>query len=168
VKEIAVFAINKAMEKYDFQLIHLEFVENHFHILIKTTATGESISRIMQYIKARIAERYNRKTGRIGAFWNDRFKSKIVEDAPDPKTYLLHLLWYIGYNPVRKGTIRDPRESVYGTIRSYLDPGFIPKVKITLHEFFIDLGNTFEERVSRFIEYEDRYRTYLQLRYFLN
>jgi len=53
VKDMAIEAINEAMEVYDFELIQLEFVENHFHIVIRTTKDGPTISRIMQYIKAR-------------------------------------------------------------------------------------------------------------------
>jgi putative transposase len=158
VKEIAITVINKAFEIYDFQLIQVEFVENHFHIIIKTTEKGETISRIMQYIKARITETYNRTTNRTGTFWNERFKSKIVEETESPQSYFLHLMWYIAYNPVRKGIISDPRDSLFGTIRSYLDNNFRAKVPITLHNFFIDLGNTFSEQVKEFLKYEQIFK----------
>jgi REP element-mobilizing transposase RayT len=154
IKNVAVTVINAAHEKYDFKLVQIEFVENHLHILIKTTKTGETISRIMQYIKARIAEHFNRAYSRIGPFWNERFKSKIIEEADDPQSYFLYLMWYIAYNPVRKRVIGDPRESKYGTIRSYLEADFIPKVTITFHEYFINLGDNFTQRVNAFLKYE--------------
>jgi putative transposase len=158
IKNVAVNVVNAALEKYDFKLIQIEFVENHLHIVIKTTKKGQTISRIMQYIKARIAEYFNRAYSRIGPFWNERFKSKIIEESDDPQSYFLHLMWYIAYNPVRKGIICDPRESRYGTIRSYLEEDFVPKVAITLHEYFINLGDTFAQRVNVFLEYENKYR----------
>ena len=71
VKEMAIDAINQALDIYDFELIQLEFVENHFHIVIRTTKEGPTISRIMQYIKARITEKYNRAHGRTGTLWNE-------------------------------------------------------------------------------------------------
>ncbi len=158
VKDMAIDVITKALDKYDFELIQVEFVENHFHFIIKTTESGETISRIMQYIKARIAERYNRLTGRTGAFWNERFKCTIIEESDDPENYFFWLLWYIAYNPVRKRVLRDPRESEYGTLKVFLEKDYTPKVTITIHKYFLNLGKNFEERVKRFLAYEDLYR----------
>jgi putative transposase len=157
VKQITVSVINTALEKYTFKLIQLEFVENHFHMVIRTTEFGETISRIMQYIKARITERYNRACNRTGTFWNERFKSKIIELSDDPCGYFFYLMWYIAYNPVRKGRFNDPRESEFGTIRAYLEENYVPKVRITLHDYFLNLGNTFSECVKKFLVYEKIY-----------
>ncbi len=163
VKKIAVESIEMAQEKYDFQLIQNEFVENHFHFIIRTTSCGESISRIMQYIKARIAEKYNRMAGRTGPFWNERFKCKIVEMMPEPEKYFFRLMWYIAYNPVRKGVVDDPRDSCYGTIGVYLGLGCRSGVKITLHEYYLSLGNCEDERIRRFLQYEEQYKLSLDL-----
>lgn len=158
VKDMAVESIARALEKYKFELIQIEFVDNHFHFIIRTVEGGETISRIMQYIKARIAERFNRAHGRIGPFWNERFKSTIVEESLDPQNYFIHLAWHIAYNPVRKGLLQDPRKSTHGTVRSYLEEDFIPKIKITPHRYFLNLGKNFRERARQFAEYERSYR----------
>ncbi len=153
-----VEAIQMSQEKYTFELIAAEPVGNHIHIIIRTLENRETISVIMQYIKARMAEKYNRATGNTGAFWNERFGCKIVEEADNPEGYLLWLLWYIGYNSVRKGLVRDPRDSHIGFINCYLNKNFEAAVKITLHQYFLELGSTFEECVERFLFYEDAYR----------
>ena len=113
-------AIRKCQEKYEFELIAAEPVGNHIHILIRTLLDEEDISRIMQYIKARIAEMYNRATKNTGAFWNERFGSEVIEESDNPQQYLLWLLWYIGYNPVLKGLSKNPRENWIGFINNYL------------------------------------------------
>lgn len=87
VKEIAINVLHQAMKKYLFHLVTIEFVENHFHIIIKTINGGETISRIMQYIKARITEKYNKLMNRTGTFWNERFKSKQNNNS-QPFTFL--------------------------------------------------------------------------------
>jgi REP element-mobilizing transposase RayT len=156
-RNIAISVIKKTLEKYSFELIFLEFVENHFHLIIRTVDDGETVSRIMQYIKSRIAERYNFKVGRTGPFWNERFKSDIIEEYENPQKALLYLIWKISYNLVRKGVIRNPRESEYGTIRVYLEKNYIPKVKITLHKLFLTLGQSFEECVKAFLPFEQLY-----------
>ncbi len=150
-------AVTMCQEKYNFDLVAAEIVSNHIHLVIKTAEDEETISRIMQYIKARIGEKYNRSRGESGPFWNERFGSTIIEESDDPEQYLLWLLWYIGYNPVRKGQSLDPRKNDIGFINCYLENGYKPPVEIRLHEYFHRLGNTFDECVSRFLEYEEFY-----------
>src|SRR4030043_626208 len=157
-KEYFIESIRECQEKYDFELIAAEIVANHIHLIIKTNVDKHPISRIMQYIKARIAEKYNRATGETGAFWNERFGSSVIEEAKNPQQYLLWLFCVIGYNPVKKGLSRDPRTNDIGFINCYLDRNHIAPVKITLHDFFHELGKTFEECVKGFLFYEEAYR----------
>ena len=156
-KKYFIESIKECLEKYDFKLIAAEIVANHIHLIIITAMGQQTISRIMQYIKARIAEKYNRATGETGAFWNERFISTVIEEAENPEEYLLWLLWYIGYNPVRKGLSRNPRTNDIGFINCYLDRNHVIPIRITLHDFFCKLGNTFEECVERFLFYEEAY-----------
>jgi len=157
VRKYLIAAILMCQEKYNFELIAAEPVGNHIHLIIKTIENSETISSIMQYIKARIAEKYNRAVGETGAFWNERFGSTIIEKSDNPEQYLLWLLWYIGYNPVRKKLSADPRDNYVGFINCYLVKNFESKVKITLHQYFLNLGNTFEDCVKNFLCYEDAY-----------
>ena len=156
-KKYFIESVKECQEKYDFELIAAEIVANHIHLVIKTNMDKQTISRIMQYIKARIAEKYNRAMGQTGSFWNERFGSSIIEEADNPQDYLLWLLWYIGYNPVRKGLSRDPRKNDIGFINCYLDRNHMAPIKITLHEFFYKLGSTFEECAKKFLLYEEAY-----------
>jgi len=156
-------SVQICQEKYHFEVIAAEIVANHIHPVIKTLENRETISLIMQFIKARMAEKYNRATGETGPFWNERFGSTIIEESDNPESYLLWLLWYIGYNPVRKGLSRDPRENEIGFINCYLNENFVLTLRFTLHEFFIGLGETFSERADEFLYYEDAYRKRLAL-----
>ena len=133
-------------------------MDNHFHFFIKTLKDGEDISRIMQFIKSQFARRYNRMVNRSGPFWNERFGDTIVELTPDPPTTFFNILLYIGYNPVRSHYVADPRDYPYSSFKCYLDETYPSPVKITLHEYFLKLGDTFKERVKKFLVYEDRYR----------
>ncbi len=150
-------AVRMCQEKYDFDLIAAETVSNHIHLVIKTVEDKETISRIMQYIKARIAEKYNRGRGETGPFWNERFGSTIIEESENSEQYLLWLLWYIGYNPVRKGLSANPRKNEIGFINSYLVRNYDVPLKITLHEYFYKLAETFDDCVKKFLEYEEAY-----------
>ena len=150
-------AIRMCQEKYVFELTAAELVSNHIHLIIKTVEDEETISRIMQYIKARMAEMYNRATGETGPFWNERFGSAIIEESDNAEQYLLWLLWYIGYNPVRKGLSRNPRNTDIGFINFYLMNDTHVNLKFTKHQYFLDLGKTDAERINKFLIYEDIY-----------
>ncbi|PKL17159.1 MAG: hypothetical protein CVV49_12560 [Spirochaetae bacterium HGW-Spirochaetae-5] len=145
-------------EKYEFELVAAEIVANHIHLVIRTKEDKETISLIMQYIKSRIAEKYNRAMQTSGSFWNERFESRIIEESENPEEYLLWLLWYIGFNPVRKGLSRDPRNNDIGFINCYLDENYEATVKITLHKYFLKLGSDFATCVQKFLFFEDAYR----------
>lgn len=162
-KKYMVEAINMCHARYEFELIAAEPVGNHIHLIIRTLEGMESISLIMQYIKARIAEKYNRSRGETGPFWNERYGCTIIEHSDNPENYLLWLLWYIGFNPVRKNLSTDPRKNFLGFINCYLDKHFRCQVKITLHKYFIALGETFDECVEKFLAYEDAYRKRLAM-----
>lgn len=158
VKKMAMHVLRQAQKIYTFNFIGFKLMDNHVHFLIQTVQGGESISRIMQYIKARIGENYNRTMGRTGPFWNERFTDVIVEEQENPQKYLLWAIWYLAYNAVRAGICRDPRHYRYSSIMHYLEEGYSSEIKITLHRYFLELGETFAERVKKFLYYEEAYR----------
>jgi putative transposase len=158
MKDLMISVLNLAIQTYQFDLVNYTIMNNHFHFYIKTRKEGESISRIMQFIKSQYARRYNRMMHRTGPFWNERFKDTIVEFTREPEFYFFYILIYIAYNPVRSHAVTDPRDYPYSGINCYLDEHYVSPVPITLHEYFLKLGTTFVERVKKLLEYEDLYR----------
>jgi len=157
-KEGFIEVLRKAKEKYEFELISYCIMDNHIHLIIHTVEGGAPISRIMQYIKSRFARWYNKMMNRIGPFWNERYWDTIVQHAKDAVNYLLWLLWYLGFNPVRAGKCANPRTYKYSSINAYLEENAHKEVAITQHEYFLKLGATFKERVKKFLVYEELYR----------
>ena len=157
-KACFVEILNRAKEKYHFKLIAYCIMDNHIHLVIHTTPKGAPISRIVQYIKARFAEMYNKVTGRTGPFWNERYKDSIIQFAKDAFHYLLWLLWYVAFNPVRKRMSESPVKYRYSSIHAYLDEEADVGVEIDYHDYFLQLGETFTERVKKFMRYEEIYR----------
>ena len=158
LKNLMLKVLEETLEKLNFDLNAFEILDNHFHFIIRTKPKGESISQIMQRIKSVFAKRYNKLHGRTGPFWNERYGSKIVEDARDPSRYFLNLLWYLAHNSYRKGKVNDPRDYKYSSIRCYLEKNCKSKLKITLHQIFENLGKNFEERLKIFLDLEIKYR----------
>lgn len=168
IKELMLQVIRECLENYNFELIAFEILDNHFHFIIKTLDDiTHNISAIMKWIKGTFTKRYNRLKGISGTFWNGRFGSKVIDLARDAANYLNTLLWYLAYNPVRKGMVKDPRDSNYGSINYYLkEEDEQDKIyegsplfnKVTLHEHFLSLAKDIKERARKFLAYEESFK----------
>lgn len=156
-KTLFTETIIRTQQKYNFELNQYQIMDNHIHLIIHTTLGGPTISRIMQFLKARFAEAYNRITGRIGPFWNERYKYSIIQESSNPVRYFLWLLWYLAYNPVRKKLISDPRKWLYGGINAYLHENHKSRVKIHLHPYFAEISNSFQDRIKYLLFIEEAY-----------
>ena len=67
------------------------------------------ISIFIKELKGRFAQWFNRRHGRYGALWAERFKSVLLEDGQTVAT----IAAYIDLNPVRAGLCQDPKEYRY-------------------------------------------------------
>ncbi len=65
------------------------------------------VSVFMKELKQRYSRWYNRRGGRYGTLWAERFKSVVVEDQPGAVEAVAA---YIDLNPVRAGLVEDPAE----------------------------------------------------------
>ena len=83
----------------------------------KKAATGEgqlpfireklaNLSEFVREIKVNFTRFYNKRHGRRGYFWGDRFKSVIVEKGET----MINCLAYIDLNPVRAGIVERPED----------------------------------------------------------
>lgn len=65
------------------------------------------LSLFVKEIKERFSRWFNKRRGRRGTLWMDRFKSVLVEGKGEP---LRTMAAYIDLNPVRAGLVQDPRD----------------------------------------------------------
>ena len=161
MKELMISVLNMALEKYTFELASFTLMDTHFHFFIRTVLNGETISSIMQYIKSQFARRYNKMMDRTGPFWNERFRDSIIELSDEPETAFFFKIIDTAYIPVRSKNVVNPRDYMYGSFNCYIDARFVSPVSITLHKYFLKLGNTFCECVKKFLEYEEKYKNHL-------
>ena len=65
------------------------------------------LSKYMKELKQWISRDYNRKAGRIGTLWEDRFWSNLLEDSG---AVLTKVAYYIDCNAVRAGIVERPED----------------------------------------------------------
>jgi putative transposase len=100
IKKIIIRTLNQVIERYNLKIHHFVIMTNHYHIV--ATATEENLDRAMQYLNARIAERFNKLTGRTGHLWGGRYKSCII----DTDDYYMRTVRYVYNNPVRAKMVK--------------------------------------------------------------
>ena len=76
-------------------------MDNHVHLLIFSGPQG--ISQFMRRLLTGYAIYYNRKYSRRGHLFQDRYKSIVC----DKDSYLLELVRYLHFNPVRAGVVKN-------------------------------------------------------------
>ena len=108
VKELLLCVIEDAHDKYRFKLKHYTIMSNHIHMLIEP-GPGTSLSKLMQWILATFAIRFNRMFNLIGHVWYDRFKSVIISSF----IQLINTFQYISDNPVKAGISNNAKDYVY-------------------------------------------------------
>jgi REP element-mobilizing transposase RayT/transcriptional regulator len=87
--------MDESAKTYNFEVFSYALMDNHYHLLLKTTALN--LSLLMRQINSRYSIYFNKKYKRVGPLWQGRFKSWFVYD----KSYLKTLVKYIEFNPVK-------------------------------------------------------------------
>jgi REP element-mobilizing transposase RayT len=96
-------------------------MSNHFHLLIRERE--ESVGDTVKRIASSYVYYFNRKYGRDGHLFKERFKSEPVNDM----AYFTVLLRYIHQNPVKAGIVnrvKDYEYSSWGEFDGTVEPVF--------------------------------------------
>lgn len=110
-----LFYVKKYQRKFDFKVYVYCLMTTHAHLLID--ANGADISKFMHGINQSYAQYFNKKYNRHGHVFQDRFKSKVVQD----EGYLFTVSAYIHNNPTGiEGYEKCPEDYKYSTLRIYL------------------------------------------------
>ncbi|BBO88410.1 transposase [Desulfosarcina ovata] len=108
-----------------------------------------SLSEFMREIKVNFTRFYNKRHGRRGYFWGDRFKSVIVEEGET----LINCLAYIDLNPVRAGIVERPEDYRWNSLGYHIQTNNKENFLITdfgLKQFSV---NGEKERVRLYRQY---------------
>ena len=95
----------EAKKRFGLCVLNYLVTSNHIHLLVRDGGKGE-IARSMQLVAGRVAQEYNFRKKRKGAFWEDRYHATAV--ATDE--HLIRCLLYIDFNMVRAGVVHHPVE----------------------------------------------------------
>ena len=109
IKTMFLVFLKKAKQKYPFELLNFCIMDNHFHLIIRP-GPGQSLSRIMQWVKGNFARYWNKLHHTEGHLWGGRFFSKIIEDVAQ----FLKTVTYIDENPVKAQLVAKAEDWEFG------------------------------------------------------
>jgi REP element-mobilizing transposase RayT len=83
------------------QLLGWSLLSNHFHLVLRPQKL--CLKDLMRRLMTGYAGWYNRRHGRHGHLFQNRYRSIVVEEEP----HLLELVRYVHLNPLRAGLVSD-------------------------------------------------------------
>ena len=94
--------LGDAVRRYGWIVHTYVLMSNHYHFLIETPRP--TLSRGMQWLNGKYAQRFNKRHDRVGHLFQGRFKGFLIENSE----YLNEVLRYVVLNPVRAGLVARP------------------------------------------------------------
>ncbi len=94
----------EARRRYGLVVLNYMVTSNRIHLLVLDRGGMEVIPKSIQLVAGRIAQEYNERKRRKGAFWEDRYHATAVENG----RHLRQCLVYIDLNMVRAGVAEHP------------------------------------------------------------
>ena len=131
-------------------------MSNHFHLLLH--AKDDTVGNIVKRIASSYVYYFNKKYGRDGHLFKERFRSEPCEDW----SYFVTLLRYIHQNPIKAGLVRQVSDYEYTSWHEYLGKAVffplcnVPTVlrRISMKELSELVETPLDDNVSC-LEYED-------------
>ena len=100
-----LYWLYQARRRYGLSVLNYIVTSNHVHLLVHDSGNN-AIPLAMQLIAGRTAQEFNKRQGRTGAFWEDRYHATAVQTDQ----HLARCMVYIDLNMVRAGEVSHPEE----------------------------------------------------------
>lgn len=96
----------RAKKRYGTLVLNYMITSNHVHILVLDSGKKGVLPRSIQLVAGRMAQEYNQRKNRRGAFWEDRYHATAI----DSDAHLNECMTYIDMNMVRAGVVSHPKD----------------------------------------------------------
>ncbi len=108
----------EAKKRYGLCILNFMVTFNHIHLLVVDGDDEWTIPRSLQLEEGRVAQEYNYRKKRTGAFWEGRYHATAVQSGK----HLTRCMSYIDLNMVRAGVIQHPSEWEFCGYKSIQNP----------------------------------------------
>ena len=137
--EFLLHAIIKAAREELVEINALSLMTTHYHLIL-TPTSARGLARTMQKIDGRHTRYFNRKYGRRGTLWNERYGGTLLDD----ERYWYTCLRYVELNAYRAHLIAAPEDWRWSSYRFHAFGE--PCDWLTPHPLYVRLGATARAR----------------------
>lgn len=127
-----LLTIKDCRGKSGFEIYAYCLMSNHVHLLMKEEK--EELGIVFRRVGASYVHWYNRKYGRRGHLFQDRYKSEAVEI----EGYFLTVIRYIHQNPLKAGIVGEIGDYPWSSYREYIEKPWICNTEFALDLFSKD------------------------------
>ncbi len=92
-------ALAEISVRFGVHALVVVLMDNHYHLVVEDE--GNALSNAIGHLNQLHAQRFNGRRGRVGALFQGRFKSRLVQE----EVYLAELVRYVHANPVKAGMV---------------------------------------------------------------
>src|SRR5208337_4638176 len=138
-------ALNRWSERKGTRIWAYCLMDNHFHLLLEPM-DNDGLAKCLHGVTLRYAQYFNRKYGRTGRLWENRYFSCPV----DKDTYLWAVVRYIERNPARAKMVNRAEDWKWSSARTHATG--IPDKTIRLFDW-LDTSQRFD--YAKFLNEED-------------
>jgi putative transposase len=131
--------IIRAAERYGVDINAHALMTTHYHLIVTPTEDG-ALARTMRAVGIRHTRYFNRKYGRTGTIWNERYGAALLKD----ERYWYNCLRYVELNPFRAHMVAAPGDSRWSSYRFHALGE--PCDWLTPHPLYMRLGSTAKVR----------------------
>ena len=123
--ELYLNLFNKNLTKYNITLIAYCMMNNHAHFLIYVEDVKD-LGKFMQKNNLKFAQIYNKKEGRTGVLFRNRYQTEPIYDIK----YIINCIKYIHENPVKAGIVNRCDQYKYSSYNDYKNNTGLSQSKI--------------------------------------
>ena len=141
--------LSRYKQLYKFKIYAFALLPNHLHMLIHPTSPVE-LSSLMRSLNISYSVWHNRRYACVGHVWQDRFRSRIINDDND----FIACMSYIEMNPVRARLTDAPQAYKWSSCSERFSER--SNILIDFHPIYLQVGLNKQER--RRVYYEIMFR----------
>ena len=104
--------VEEAARRFRWVITSFVLMANHFHLVIETPEPN--LARAMQWLNGSYACYFNKRHGKVGHLFGERYKAIHVETA----AYMKRLARYVVLNPVRAKMVARPEDFRWSSYRA--------------------------------------------------
>lgn len=135
--------IPRAASRHGVGVHAFALMTTHHHMVVTPTAPA-ALPKMMQELGIRYTRYFNRKYGRIGTIWNERYGAILLED----ERYWFVCLRYVELNPYNARMVATPEAYRWTSYRVH---AFGERCEwLTSHPLYEALGRTAAERQTAY------------------